>query len=103
MFEEHLLGGSVHFNDFFQNFSCRTDHNFARKQNSLSEHIKILPRNLEIKKIGLTFHKCRPRFYLLNRLKFVNYRISSIKRCPLISATLSNAALIGKSKIIIDI
>ena len=35
MFEEHinLWGLFVHLNGFFQNFSCRTDNNFARKQN----------------------------------------------------------------------
>ena len=57
IFEEHLLGGPfVHFNSFFQNFSCRTHHNFARKQNFVAEHIKILPGSLEIKKILHQFH-----------------------------------------------
>ena len=46
--EEHLSG---YFHGFYQNLSCRTHHNFARKQNFLAEHIKILP----------------------DRLKFVNY------------------------------
>ena len=31
MFEEYLLGLSVHFNGFFQNFSCRTHQNSTRK------------------------------------------------------------------------
>ena len=58
MFEEHLLGALfVHFNSFFQNFSCRTHFNFARKQNFLAEHIKILPGNLEMRKIGLKLYK----------------------------------------------
>ena len=65
-------------------FSCRTHHNFARKQNFLAEHIKILPGSLEIRKIGLKFHKfcCRTHFYLLNRLKFDNYMNNSSCRTP---------------------
>ena len=70
----------VHFNGF----SCRTHHNFARKQNFLAEHIKILPGNLEIRKIGLKLHKfsCRTLLYVLNRLKFVNYIKKSSCRTP---------------------
>ena len=85
MFEEHLLWGLfVHFNGFFQNSSCRTHNNFARKQNSFSEHINILPGSLEICKIGLKFHKlfCKTHLYLLNRLKFVNYKKNPYRTLP---------------------
>ena len=85
MIEEHLLGGLfVHFNDFFQNSSCRTHHNFTRKQNFLAKHIKILLGSLEIREIGQKFLKfsCRTEFYVLNILKFVNYRKDSSCRTP---------------------
>ena len=43
MFEEDVLGGLfIYFNDFFQNFSCRTHQNSARKR-------------LEIRKISQIF------------------------------------------------
>ena len=66
---------------FFRIFS---HHNFAKKQNFLGEHIKILPGTLEIKKMGLKFHKfsCRTHLYLLNRLRFVNYMKYSSYRTP---------------------
>ena len=85
MFAEHLLGGLfVYFNGLFQNLSCRTHHNFARKENFLVEHIKILPGILEIRKIGLKCHtfSCRTHLYLLNKLKFVNYMKNSPYRTP---------------------
>ena len=85
MFEEHLLGGPfVHFNGFLQNSFCREHHNFARNQNFVAEHIKILSGSLEIRKIGLKFQKFswRTHFYLLNRLKFVSYVKSFFFRTP---------------------
>ena len=76
MFEEHLFGGLfVRFNGFFQNSSFRIHHNL------------ILPgsRSLELRKIGLKFHKfsCRTDFYVLNRLKFFNcMKNSSCRTLP---------------------
>ena len=70
------------FQWLFQNFSCRTYHNFARKQNFLAEHIKILPGNLEIRKISQIFLQ-NTSLSVLNKLKFVNYMINSSCRTPL--------------------
>ena len=53
------------FSSFQWLFSYKTHHNFARKQNFLSEHIKVLPGRLKIRKIGL---KNFTHLYLLNKL-----------------------------------
>ena len=79
MFEEHLLGGLfVHFNVFFQIFSCRTHHNFSRKQNFVAEH--ILPGHLKIRKISQNFTE--HIFICQTDWNFVNYMKNSSCRIP---------------------
>ena len=84
MFEEHLLGiffQNLFFRIFFVEHltilpGCRIS-----LQNNPEQ---ILPGNIEIRKIGLKFHKFswRTHLYLLNRLTFVNYMKSSSCRIP---------------------
>ena len=55
MFKAHLSEDiSGYLDDIFQNHSCRTEHNFARKQNFLTEHTGSLE---EMRKLGLNVHK----------------------------------------------
>ena len=82
MFEEHLLGGLfAHFTDFFQNLSCRhiTILPEQRKQKFLTEHIKILPGSLEVRKISQIFLQ---NTSLSAKQTKVNYMKNSSCRIP---------------------
>ena len=72
----------------FQNFSCRTHHNFARKQILPCRTHQNSNGSLEIRKIGLKFHKFsfRTDYCVLNMLKIVyymqNYSLQNIQKLP---------------------
>ena len=82
MFEEHLSGGLfVLFNGFFRIFLVEHITILPGSRNFIVEHNKILPRNLEIKKISQISWRTT-HLYLLNRLKLDNYMKNPSCRTP---------------------
>ena len=79
-FEEHHLGGVfIHFNAVFQ-----THHNLPGSRISLQNTLKFYQEASRKGKSVIKFHKfsCKTHFYVLNRLKFVNYKKNSFCRTP---------------------